>query len=133
VILLNVDRGFRRPKIATARRGQQKRDPTDFDIRHTFVAAVTYDFPALKNVKPFKAVFGDWLVDAIGRYRSAQPFSVITHVVDPLNVGSTRHVSVKPGVPVNLDDLAASGGKLLTPGAFAVPAAGCINNTSATR
>ncbi len=101
-----------------------ERGPSDFDIRHTFVAAVTYDLPTFKNVRPFKAVFGDWSVDAIGRYRSAQPFSAITQVVDPLNVGSTRRLDVKPGVPIYLDDPAAPGGKRLNPAAFAVPAAG---------
>ncbi len=107
------------PEIFALERGL-----SDFDIRHTFVATVTYDLPTLKSLKAFKAVFGDWSVDAIGRYRSAAPFSAITQIVDPLNVGSTRRLDLKPGVPIYLDDPAAPGGRRLNPDAFAVPVPG---------
>lgn len=105
-----------------------ERGPSDFDIRHTLVAAITYDIPLLKTIEPLKAVFGDWSVDAIGRYRSALPFNAIAQVFDPLNVGSTRRLDVKPGIPVYLDDPAAPGGKRLNPDAFAVPAPGVQGN-----
>jgi hypothetical protein len=57
-------------------------------------------------------------------WRIAAPFSAITQVVDPLNVGATRRVNLKPGVPIYLDHPTAPGGKRLNPDAFAVPAPG---------
>lgn len=100
------------------------RGPSDFDIRHTFTAAVTYDIPTLRSQSLFSSVFGYWSVDAIGRYRSAQPFSAIIQTVDSLNVGATRRVDVRPGVPLYLDDPAAPGGRRLNPAAFFAPAMG---------
>lgn len=104
-----------------------ERGPSDFDIRHTVVAAVTYDIPlgaTLRSNAFVQATLGNWSVDAIGRYRSAAPFNAISQAFDPLNISATRRLDVKPGVPLYLDDRAAPGGKRLNPDAFAVPTAG---------
>lgn len=100
---------------------------SDFDIRHTLVAAITYDIPLgtkLRGNAFVQAAFGNWSVDAIGRHRSASPFNAFSQAFDPLNISSTRRLDVKTGVPLYLDDRAAPGGKRLNPDAFAVPAAG---------
>lgn len=104
-----------------------ERGPSDFDIRHTLIAAVTYDIPlgdTLRGSALVRAALGNWSVDAIGRYRSAAPFNAISQVFDPLNIGTTRRLDVKPDRPVFLQDPAAPGGKRLNPDAFAVPAPG---------
>ena len=104
-----------------------ERGLSDFDIRHNFITALTYDIPTgriLGGYRLTRALFGGWSVDAIGRMRSALPFNAISQVFDPLNIGTTRRLDLKPGVPIYLDDSAAPGGRRLNPNAFAVPAAG---------
>ena len=104
-----------------------ERGTSDFDIRHNFITAITYDIPTgrfLSGYRLTRAILGNWSVDAIGRRRSALPFNAISQAFDPLNIGTTRRLDLKPGVPVYLDDAAAPGGKRLNPSAFAVPAAG---------
>jgi hypothetical protein len=104
-----------------------ERGPSDFDIRHTFSTAVTYDLPlipGLRESQPYRAVFGNWAIDAVGRARSATPFNAITQNFDVLNIGTTRRVDLKPGVPVYLNNPSVPGGKRLNPDAFVVGAAG---------
>ncbi|NBO66394.1 MAG: hypothetical protein EBU88_16380 [Acidobacteria bacterium] len=104
-----------------------ERGLSDFDIRHNFITALTYDIPTgriLGGYRLTRALFGGWSVDAIGRMRSALPFNAISQVFDPFNIGTTRRLDIKPGVPIYLDDSAAPGGRRLNPNAFAVPAAG---------
>lgn len=98
--------------------------PSDFDIRHNFLASVTYDIPAPWTNDVARAVLGGWGVDGIFRARSGSPFSVITLAADPLNLTTPRRVDVVTGVPQWLDDASAPGGKRLNPDAFAVPAPG---------
>jgi len=49
--------------------------PSDFDIRHTFTAALTYKIPSLIKEGFGKAVFGGFAVDFITRARSAPPYN----------------------------------------------------------
>ncbi len=102
-----------------------ERGHSDFDIRHVFTTALTYEIQPLKGTNALvRAILGNWGFDAIGRWRSASPFSVITQNFDILNIGASRRVDILPGIPVWLDDAAAPGGRRLNPAAFAVPAAG---------
>jgi hypothetical protein len=101
-----------------------ERGQSDFDIRHNFISAVTYELPTLKTNALTRGVLGGWAVDGIGRAQSARPFSVITQETDILNISATRRVDVKPGAPVYLNDPTAPGGKRLNSDAFNIPAAG---------
>src|SRR5579863_5588263 len=55
----------------------QERGSSDYDIRHTFSGAISYNIPA-----PFrglwKAVLGNWSTDSIIYARSAPPVNVVT-------------------------------------------------------
>ena len=104
-----------------------ERGTSDFDIRHNLITALTYDIPTgriLGRHRLSRAILGNWSVDAIGRWRSALPFNAISQAFDPLNIGTTRRLDLKPGVPVYLEDAAAPGGRRLNPNAFSIPAAG---------
>lgn len=99
-----------------------ERGASSFDIRHNFIAAVSYDLPKLKNGNPFlRAILNDWSADTIIRARTALPFSVITQAFDPLNIGTTRRNNLISGVPVWLEDAAAPGRRRLNPAAFTLP------------
>ena len=90
------------------------RGNADFDIRHNFSAAVTYQLPTPGTNAFAKAVFGDWATDVIVRAQSAAPFSISSGIeVDELGRSVQRRVNVTPGMPIFIDDAAAPGGKRL--------------------
>jgi Carboxypeptidase regulatory-like domain/TonB dependent receptor/TonB-dependent Receptor Plug Domain len=97
---------------------------SDFDLRHSFSAATTYDIPAPRS--PFaRAILGNWSVDTIVRIQSATPVDLIARSF--FNVlGET--VNVRPdlisGTPIYINDPKAPGGKLFNRAAFAIPSAG---------
>lgn len=101
-----------------------ERGASDFDLRHVFTTALTYEIQPFKGNALARALLGNWGIDAIGRWRSASPFNVITQNVDLLNISSSRRVDILPGVPVWLNDASAPGGRRVNPAAFAVPATG---------
>jgi len=101
-----------------------ERGPANFDVRHNFIAAISYDLPTWKANSFTKAMFSGWAVDSIIRARSALPFSVITQNFDPLNIGQTRRANLIEGVPVWLDDANAAGGRRLNAAAFSAPQLG---------
>jgi hypothetical protein len=90
------------------------RGNADFDIRHNFSAAVTYQLPAPGANILTKAVFGHWATDVIVRAQSAAPFSISSGIeVDELGRSVQRRVNVTPGIPIYVDDPLAPGGRRL--------------------
>lgn len=90
------------------------RGNADFDIRHNFSAAVTYELPTPGMNAVAKAVFGHWATDVIVRAQSAAPFSISSGIeIDELGRSVQRRVNVTPGIPIFIDDPAAPGGKRL--------------------
>ncbi len=90
------------------------RGNADFDIRHNFSAAVTYELPTPKANAFTKAVFGQWATDVIVRAQSASPFSISSGIeVDELGRSVQRRVNITPGIPIYIDDSLAPGGKRL--------------------
>lgn len=54
----------------------QDRGPSDFDLRHTLSAALTYDLPSLHGNVLDKALLGGWSTDDIIAVRSEQPVNI---------------------------------------------------------
>jgi hypothetical protein len=95
------------------------RGASDFDIRHSFSSAISYDFPA-PGGRVGRVLAGGWSMDVMIRARSAAPFSVT--VTRDLGFGSFAvRPDIVPGVPVWIDDPIAPGGRRLNREAFAVP------------
>ena len=97
---------------------------SDFDLRHSFSAAVTYDIPA-PHSRWARSLFGNWSVDTIMRSQSATPVDLIAR--SSINLfGET--VNVRPdlitGQPLYIDDPKAPGGKVFNRAAFASPPVG---------
>jgi hypothetical protein len=86
------------------------RAPSDFDIRHSFNAAATYDIPYPFDNKLGKAILSGWSLDAIFSARSAPPVDVVV----TRNIGF-GNFSFRPdlvaGVPLYLDDPNVAGGR----------------------
>ena len=89
---------------------QIDRGPSDFDIRHQFSAALTYNIPAPGLDGVGGALLKDWAVDTIFAGRSAAPVNV-TYL---RNIGFGNY-SFRPdlveGVPLYIDDPNAAGGR----------------------
>lgn len=96
---------------------------SDFDVRHTYSAAVSYELPAPQWGKVGNAVLKGWAVDTIVRGRSAYPLTVIAFRRILVNGISQRvRADVVPGQPFWIHDPTAPGGRTLNPAAFALPA-----------
>lgn len=110
---------------------ESDRGPSDFDIRHNFTGAITYNIPTpFKENKIAKAIFGNWSTDAIFRYRSEPPVNI---VVRNLNFNSnggaqTTRPNVVVGQPFYLFGSQYAGGKIINPAAFVSPGGGNRGN-----
>jgi hypothetical protein len=99
--------------------------PSDYDIRHTFSAAVSYDIPGLGS-GVLKQIFGNWSTDTIIYARSAVPVNVVTDN-NPFpgtflsGPNSVQRPDVVPGVPFYLYPSGAPGGKVINFAAFTTP------------
>lgn len=86
------------------------RGPSDFDIRHQFSGAVTYNIPAPRSAGFARALFRDWAVDTIFVGRSAAP----VNVVYSRNLGF-GNFNFRPdlveGLPLYIEDVTAPGGR----------------------
>jgi hypothetical protein len=95
------------------------RGPSDFDARHQFSGALSYNVPSPFRGGAGRAVLGGFAVDAIYRARTATPVNVLTNR-DPLGLGFTTVLrpDLVPGVPLYLEDTAVAGGRRINPAAF---------------
>jgi hypothetical protein len=88
------------------------RGPSDFDVRHAFNAAVTYDIAPLFKDGVGNAIFRDWSVYGLFTARSATPVNVSHSVVIPaLGVVATVRPDLVEGIPVYVEDPTAPGGR----------------------
>ncbi len=104
------------------------RGSSDYDIRHTFSGAVSYDIPDPRS-NILRQVFGNWSTDSVIYVRSAPPVNVVTGqnpfpgtVLSGAN--SVQRPDIVPGVPLYLDVSGAPGGKVINSAAFSIPASG---------
>lgn len=95
------------------------RGPSDFDVRHSFTMALSYDIPSPFNGGVGRTLFSNFAVDSIFRTRSATPINVLSNR-DPFNVGyaTVARPDLRPGQPLYLDDPAVAGGRKINRAAF---------------
>jgi hypothetical protein len=88
------------------------RGPSDFDVRHAFNGAVTYDIAPLLKDGVGGAVFRHWSIDGLFSARSATPVNIVHTIVTPSVSGVAL---VRPdliqGIPLYIDDPSAPGGR----------------------
>jgi hypothetical protein len=100
------------------------RGNSDFDVRHTFNGAVTYDLPS-PDVGAFgNAIIRNWSVDAILTARSATPVDIFADFDFTGGVSAFLRPDIVPGAPLYADDPSVAGGRRFNPAAFAPPPAG---------
>jgi hypothetical protein len=102
-----------------------ERGPSDYDIRHTFSGALSYDIPGPTR-GALKQVLGNWSADTIIYARSAPPVNVVTGQ-NPFpgsalsGSDSVQRPDVVPAVPFYLHEPGAPGGKVINKAAFTTP------------
>jgi hypothetical protein len=100
------------------------RGNSDFDIRHSFTAGVTYDLPSPESNKIAHATLGGWSVDSFILARSAPPVNVVGGIVFADGIALYPRPNVNPGVPLELLGAQYPGGKAFNPAAFTAPPTG---------
>jgi hypothetical protein len=104
-----------------------ERASSDFDIRHNFQAALTYDVPGQYSNAVLSGVLKHWALDARVTARSALPVDVIgnQYVIDTVTQSRVNyHPNLVPGQPLYLYSSQYPGGKIINYDAFNVPTSG---------
>jgi Carboxypeptidase regulatory-like domain/TonB dependent receptor len=102
----------------------QERGSSDYDIRHTFSGAISYNIPGLCG-GIWRSILGSWSTDSIVYARTASSVNVVTGK-DPFGgilsgaLGATRPDLVS-GLRLWITDPHVAGGKRINPAAFSVP------------
>jgi len=101
-----------------------ERGSSDYDIRHTFSGAVSYNIPA-PGSGIWKSIFGNWSTDSIIYARTAPPVNVVTGL-NPFGgflsgASSVQRPDLISGVPLWIADPNVAGGKRINRAAFSVP------------
>jgi hypothetical protein len=94
------------------------RGNSDFDIRHSFSAGVTYDLPSPGSQRVVRAALGGWSLDSFVLARSAPPDSIVGGTFFAAGVALTPRPNVNPGVPLELHGSQYPGAKIFNSAAF---------------
>jgi hypothetical protein len=97
--------------------------PADFDVRHNFSAAASYNIPEFKAISFLRPVLRDWSVDLIVFAQSGKPINIFMGGTFIRPDGTTYQVrpDVVPGAPFWIEDRGVPGGRRLNIAAFAPP------------
>ena len=98
----------------------EDRGSSDFDIRHNFSLALSYDLPRLRTRNIGEALLRNWTIQTFVTARSAPPVNVVSF--RDLGFGSfnLRPDSIE-NQPLYISDSNVGGGKRFNPAAFRVP------------
>lgn len=97
-----------------------ERAASDYDIRHNFQVALTYDIPRIASSHILSQTINHWSVDARVSARSSLPVDVIgQETTDPIS-GTTifYHPNRIPNIPLYVSDPQAPGGRAINCEAF---------------
>ena len=100
------------------------RGDSDFDVRHSFTAGLTYDLPAPGPQRVVRAALGGWSLDSFILARSADRDDLVGAVSFFSAASLFFRPNVNPGVPLELHGSQYPGGKAFNPAAFTPPPAG---------
>jgi len=107
---------------------EQNFGPSDFDVRHVFSTALTYELPRPSGPAPLRVLAKDWGVDVMFRYQSALPITPIANLAVINGVRFFPRADLVPGQPLYIDDQNAPGGRRFNLDAVAAPPSGQQGN-----
>jgi hypothetical protein len=96
---------------------RQNRGPSDFDVRHIFSGAISYNIRAPQTGSVGNAILHGWWVEAIVRGQSS-PVVNITTGTTFLGSSTIARPDLAEGVPLYVDDPLAPGGRRINRNAF---------------
>lgn len=91
---------------------------SDFDIRHTFTAALTYRIPSPIREGIGKKILNGFAFDLITRARSAPPYNAFVNYQTAGFISFLNRPDLNASVPLYLDDANAPGGRRVNPAAL---------------
>jgi len=97
------------------------RGNSDFDIRHSFSAGISYDLPSPVSQAVVRAVLGGWSLDTFVLARSAPPVDVVSPIFIAGGTELSPRPNVNPGVSLELFGSQFPGGKAFNAAAFSAP------------
>jgi hypothetical protein len=104
------------------------RGDSNFDIRHSFTAGVTYDLPSPRSKRVVHAILGGWSLDSFVLARSAPPVNIVGATFFAGGVFLSPRPNVNPGVPFELFGTQYPGGKIFNRAAFTPAPVGTQGN-----
>ena len=99
---------------------ENDRGSSDFDVRHSLSAGVTYDLPGPSATSLASKILRHWSLEALFRTHTALPVNIITGRAF-LGGRSTQRPDLIPGVPLYLDDPNVAGSRRINRAAFSIP------------
>src|SRR5258707_15114473 len=75
------------------------RGNSDFDIRHSFTAGLTYDLPSAGSGKAVRTILGGWSLDGFVLARSAPPVNVVGAIFRGAGIAVYPRPNLVPGSP----------------------------------
>jgi hypothetical protein len=103
---------------------QLDRGNSNFDVRHSVSAALTYSIPNVHGDKTARAILGDWSLDTFLTARSATPVDLAGGASIVQGTFLTSRPDVVLGQPLYLTGSKYPGGKAINPNAFTPASAG---------
>jgi hypothetical protein len=94
------------------------RGDSDFDIRHSFTAAVVYDLPTLRAHHVMNHILKHWSLDSFVIIRSAPPVDIVSAQISAGVGVFMPRPDINPGFPPVLHGSLYPGGKAFNPAAF---------------
>jgi hypothetical protein len=104
------------------------RGNSDFDIRHSFTAAVTYDLPILSSHGVVHDIFSGWSLQSFILARSAPPVNIAGATFVAAGVLLAPRPNLNAGVPLELTGSQFPGGKIFNRAAFTAAPVGTQGN-----
>jgi hypothetical protein len=105
------------------------RGNSDFDVRHSFSSALSYNLPNVSTNRVARAVLNNWGLD--DRFSARSGFPVTLNGLETVNPNTGQEyfqgLNLNPGVSLYLsgsDCQGCPGGRRINPAAFSFPAAG---------
>jgi len=112
---------------SNAAAADESRGYSDFDRRHLFNTALTWELPALEATGGVAGTLNTifvtgWAADVIFKFQSAAPLTPFYTYTDGVSgISFPYRAEIVPGQDTWIDDASAPGGRRLNPAAFAVP------------
>ena len=103
------------------------RGNSDYDIRHTFAAAASYEIPHAPGKGVLRSLTSGWALDSLFRANSAPPVNVTDGILTAFGMSlvpdfAYQRPNIVPGQPLYLYGTQYPGGKRINPAAFTAPA-----------